>query len=226
MRKKILSLLAVLFVAATAFATFVIVKKNGAISRFKTEQLTFEQKGTSFMLNGVDVKDIANICNRDWRSSDDYERAFTEKYLEASSYPSDRKRKVYSLEFKNMLKPLIEKYAPDSMAYFNSRIADVDVPLTRCLAVGMCFYTARCIGVLTRNSNASRELGEHFWDGIWENSDMYALLPYENQYKSEGGEYDRVLIDALLWNDGHVSLVSNREVVSPYGDSGNWDWDY
>lgn len=225
MRKKILSLLAVLFVAATAFATFVIVKKNGAISRFKTEQLTFEQKGTSFMLNGVDVKDIANICNRDWRSSDDYERAFTEKYLEASSYPSDRKRKVYSLEFKNMLKPLIEKYAPDSMAYFNSRIADVDVPLTRCLAVGMCFYTARCIGALTRNSNASRELGEHFWDGIWENNDMYALLPYENQYKSEGGEYDRVLIDALLWNDGHVSLVSNREVVSPYGDSGNWDWD-
>lgn len=225
MKKKIFSLLAVLFVAATAFATFVIVKKDGKFVRSRTEQLAIEQKGSSFTLNGVDVKDIANIYNRDWRSSDDYERAFTEKYLSADLYVAARKTPVRSQKFKNMLKPLIEKYAPDSIAYFNSRIADVDVPLTRCLAVGMCFYTARCIGALTRNSNASRELGEHFWDGIWDNNDMYKLLPYENKYKSEGGEYDRVLIDALLWNDGHVSSVSNREVVSPYGDSGNWDWD-
>lgn len=225
MKKKIFSLLAVLLVAATAFATFVIVRNNGTFTRVRVEQLKFEQKGTSFTLNGIDVNDIANIYNREWRSSDDYERAFTEKYLDAGSYALDRKRKMNSLEFKAMLKPLIEKYAPDSMAYFNSRIADVDVPLTRCLAVGMCFYTARCIGVLTRNSNTSRELGDHFWDGIWDNTDMQKLLPYEMRYKSEGGEYDRVLIDALLWNDGHISLISNREVVSPYGDSGNWDWD-
>lgn len=213
MRKKILSLLAVLFVAATAFATFVIVKKNGSFSRSRTEQLAFEQNGTSFTLNGVDVKDITGIYNREWRSSDDYERAFTEKYLSSEYYAADRKNPVRSQEFKNMLKPLIEKYAPDSMAYFNSRIADVDVPLTRCLAVGMCFYTARCIGALTRNYQSNRANDEHFWDGVWNNSDTQKLLPYEGQYKAEGGEYDRVLIDALLWNDGHVSLISNREEI-------------
>ena len=225
MKKKILSLLTALLVAASAFATFVIVKKDGKFVRSRTEQLALAQNGTSFTLNGIDVKNIANIYNRDWRSSDDYERAFTEKYIDASRYALDRKRQMASLEFKTMLKPLIEKFSPDSMDYFNSRISDVDVPLTRCLATGMCFYVARCIGALTRNTPYSRSLDEHFWDGIWDNNDMYALLPYENQYKSEGGNYDRVLIDALLWNDGHVSLISYKEVVSPYGDSGNWDWD-
>ena len=60
MRKKLFSLLAVLFVAATAFATFVIVKKDGTLVRFYGDQLTFEQKGTSYALNGVDIKDIVS----------------------------------------------------------------------------------------------------------------------------------------------------------------------
>lgn len=225
MNKKLISLLALMLFATAAFATFVIVKKNGSFSRSRTEQLAFEQNGTSFTLNGIDVNDITGIYNREWRSSDDYERAFTEKYLGSEYYTFDRKSSVRSQEFKNMLKTLIEKYAPDSMAYFNSRIADVDVPLTRCLAVGMCFYTARCIGALTRNYQSNRANDEHFWDGVWDNSDVQTLLPYEGQFKVEGGEYDHMLIDALLWNDGHVSLISNREVVSVYGDSGSFDWD-
>ena len=224
MKKKIFSLIVALLLTATAFATFVIVKSNGTITRVRAEQLKFEQKGTSFTLNGIDVKDIANIYNRDWRSSDDYERAFMMKYADPNEYASDRKRQVRSQEFKVMLKPLIEKFAPDSMGYFNSRISDVDVPLTRCLATGMCFYVARCIGAMELNSPYNRVLGDDFWDGVWDNNDMYSLLPFENQYKSEGGNYDRVIIDALLWNEGHVSLVSYQEVVAPYGESTNRDW--
>lgn len=225
MKKKIIGLLAVLLVTATSFATFVIVKKDGTFSHLKTEQLTFEQKGTSFTLNGVDVENIANIYNRDWRSSDDYERAYMMKYVDAGDYASDRKRQVRSQEFKAMLKPLIEKFAPNSIEYFNSRIADVDVPLTRCLATGMCFYVARCIGALTRNTPYNHQMGDEFFEGVWNNNDMFLLLPYEDQNKSEGGEYDRVLIDALLWNEGHVSLVSYLEVVAPFGETGGRDWD-
>lgn len=225
MRKKILSLLAVLLVTATAFATFVIVKKDGTLTRTRTAQLKIEQSGTSFMLNGVEVNDIANIYNRDWRSSDDYERAFVEKYIDASYYSSDRKRQVGSQEFKAMLKPVIEYYAPESMDYFNSRISDYDAPLTRCLAIGMCFYVARCIGALEHNTPYNHDISEGFWDGVWDNPDMYQLFPYENQDKSDGGDYDRVLISALLWNSGRVSFVSYKEIVDLYGESGNWDWD-
>ena len=224
MRKKILSLLTVLFVTATAFATFVIVKKNGSLTRMKVTQLMFEQKGTSYTLNGIDVNDIANIYNREWRSADDYERAFTARYIDASNYAYDRKRQVKSSEFKAMLKPLIENYVPDSMDYFNSRISDVDVPLTRCLATGMCFYVARCMGVLDRNTPFNRTLGDDFWEGIWDNNDMFALFPYENQDKLEGGEYERVLINALLWDTGRVSLVSTLEIVTLDSESGKWNW--
>ena len=72
MRKKMLSLLAVLFVAATAFATFVIVKKDGTVISSILEKLTIEQNGESFTINGVEVKDVAHIYNKVWDKSDDY----------------------------------------------------------------------------------------------------------------------------------------------------------
>ena len=61
MKKKIFSLLAVLLVAATAFATFVIVKSNGTLITAVSDKLSFEQNGSSFTVNGIDVKDIAHI---------------------------------------------------------------------------------------------------------------------------------------------------------------------
>ena len=61
MKKKKFSLLAGLLVAATAFATFVIVKSNGTLITAVSDKLSFEQNGSSFTINGIDVKDIAHI---------------------------------------------------------------------------------------------------------------------------------------------------------------------
>ena len=226
MKKKIFSLLAVLLVAATAFATFVIVKSNGTITRVRTEQLKFEQKGTSFTLNGIDVKDIAYIDNKDWRSSGDYERAFVMKYIDSKYYAYDRKKQITSQEFKALLKTLVEKYNPDSMGYFNSRITDYDTPITRDIAAGMAYYIARCIGADTNNSPNNRTTIDNFWVGAWNNDQLLTkVLPFtHSKMIFEGGESEELIV-ALMWNGRHVSPVSSKEIIAFNAETGSFEWD-
>ncbi len=226
MKKKIFSLLAVLLVAATAFATFVIVKSNGTITRVRTEQLKFEQKGTSFTLNGIDVKDIAYIDNKDWRSSGDYERAFVMKYIDSKYYAYDRKKQITSQEFKALLKTLVEKYNPDSMGYFNSRITDYDTPITRDIAAGMAYYIARCIGADTNNSPNNRTTIDNFWVGAWNNDQLLTkVLPFtHSKMIFEGGESEELIV-ALMWNGRHVSPVSSKEIIAFNTETESFEWD-
>ena len=229
MSKKLFSLLTVLFVVATAFATFVIVKKDGTLVHINVDQLKFEQKGSSFILNGTDVQDVAYIYNKVWDSTDDYERAFTEGYLDSKYYTYDRKKQITSQEFKTMLKPLIEKYQADSMNYFNSHIADYDVPISRGVAAGMAYYTARSIGAETRNKTIFLNEIDDFWDGIGD-SGVDKVLPYFAETGVENAPQEvwwRVfggLMSAYMWNSEHMSVVSQKEVIEFDSEAYSFHW--
>ena len=109
---------------------------------------------------------------------DDYERAFTQGYLPMKYSARYRKQQITSQEFKAMLKPLIEKYSPDKMEYFNSRISDYDVPVYRGIAACMVWYVARCIGVDTNNSTLEHSSVEDVFDNLWDLPAFTDIMPY------------------------------------------------
>ena len=223
MNKKIFSLLAVLLVAATAFATFVIVKSNGTLITAVSDKLSFEQNGSSFTVNGIDVKDIAHIYNKDWDKYDDYERAFTQGYLDSKYYTYDRKKQITSQEFKAMLKTIVEKLRPDSMTYFNSRISDADEPITRGLAVAMAFYTARCIDAVQSNLVDGHTDASDFWNDIWTDN-LQQILPFAQTAMAGDENGWQEMIYAVLWNDSHISYYSDKEVVAFNEGDYLWSW--
>ena len=154
---------------------------------------------------------------------DDYERAFAKGYLAKGYYYYDRKQQITSQEFKAMLKPLVEKYSPDKMDYFNSRVSDNDVPLTRALAVGMAYYAARCIGATSRNIDTGRESAADFWDNLWDQQ-LDLVLPLSGQ-EMEGDENGwNEMIYACLWNSSHGSYYSQNEVIGFDDESSAWSW--
>jgi hypothetical protein len=226
MRKKILSLLAVLFVAATAFATFVIVKKDGTVISSILEKLTIEQNGESFTINGVEVKDIAHIYNKVWDKSDDYERGFMEGYLSSDYLTYDRKKQITSQEFRTLLRPIVERLQPDSLNYFDSRFTDYDAPITRGVATGMAYVVARCIGAEI-NNRGSWEMPENFWDGC-DNPEISRFLPHwqdvpediGDMFWREWGE----LKASWFWNGGYVSPYSGKCVVELDAVTNDFKW--
>ena len=123
-----------------------------------------------FFLDDIRIRRVAES------SAGDYERAFIKDYLDRSYMAKERTAQVRSQEFKTMLKPLITRFAPDSIAYFDEHISDADVALTRNVAVGMAYYVAICLGVDTNNNtNMQREFPEDILEYLWEPEVMHVL---------------------------------------------------
>ena len=155
---------------------------------------------------------------------DDYERAFVQGYLAKGYYYYDRKQQITSQEFKAMLKPLVEKYSPDKMDYFNSRISEVDIPITRSIAVGMVYYVANSIGAFFPNFPYpfDRTTYDDCWDNFGDNNAaMSEVLPYGLMQLNDTDFLD--VVTAALQNGGHVSLISGKEIVEYYVGEG-WHW--
>ena len=230
MKKKIFSLIAVLAVAMTAFATFVIIKSDGTLTPVSDDQIMIEQHGESFTMNGVEVSQVTNIYNKEWTYIDDYERAFTQGYLNSKYYTYDRKKQISSQEFKAMLKPLIQQFAPDSMTYFNNYITDYDVPLSRGMATCMAYYVARSIGAESNNAFTG-EFPEDIWNASSENYDQ--LLPHWQDPGEEDAPENMHwrstdfggLQTAFFWNFCHVSDYSGINVIDLDKETNSFHWD-
>ena len=157
------------------------------------------------------------------QSSTEYERAFNMGYVQNSYNIKDRASQITSLEFKSLLKPLVEKFAPDSLGYFNSRISDSDVPIIRGTAAIMAYYVARCIGA-TENNNRQHHSGEaNFWEGAW-GPELGQVLPHANDPLAESPDGWQESICGLLWNDDHVSPFSGRQVVAYVNSDECYAW--
>ena len=160
----------------------------------------------------------------------DYGRAFIKDYLDVSYMTKERSAQVKSQEFKALLQSLVQRFAPDSMTYFNNNITDLDVALTRGMAACMAYYTARCIGAETGNATIG-EQPEDIWDGDFRNYDN--LLPHwgdpgeadapENMFWRStvfGGR-----MTAWYWNFCHVSDFSGINVIALDKEKNSFHWD-
>ena len=162
---------------------------------------------------------------------DDYERAFRKDYVDGIYYNKERTSQITSQEFKALLKPLIEKFAPTKMDYFNSRISDYDLPLTRNIAVGIAYYTAICIGADTNNYMNESEQPEDFWAGCWD-PEVSQVLPHANDEPTAPVSPDdnfwmewQEIMQAVMWNSCHVSDFSNIEVIPRDKEANSYHWD-
>ena len=232
MKRLLLLIIAnLLFMAVTAFATFVIIKNDGTIVRLDVEKLPVEQSGESFTINGIDVNDIAHIYNKVWNKYDDYERAFKQGYLSSKYYTYDRKKQITSQEFKAMLKPMIEKFRPDSIDYFNNHITDYNAPLTRGMAACMAYYVARCINVETANINVVLTLPEDMWSD-WDYDVYLKVFPYIDDAGEEDYPEDKywrstgfgTVLTPWMWNHNHWSDYSNIQVIAMDFEAVSYHW--
>lgn len=156
---------------------------------------------------------------------DDYERAFTQGYLPMKYSARYRNQQITSQEFKALLKPLIEKYSPDKMEYFNSRISDYDAPVYRGIAACMVWYVARCIDVDTNNSTLEHSSVEDVFDNLWDLPAFTDIMPYAFSPLDDDVEnkWDEA-IHAILWNASHVSNISGIEIVGFDTENVKWSW--
>ena len=137
---------------------------------------------------------------------------------------------ISSQEFKSLLKTMIEKYAPSKMDYFNSRISDVDIPLTRNIATGMAYYAAICLGADTGNYSDNTEQPADFWDGCWE-PEVIEVMPHANDEPTAPiGPDDNFwmewqeIMQAVMWNHSHVSDFSGLRVLPIDKDANTYHW--
>ena len=159
----------------------------------------------------------------------DYDRAFMMGYLDNSYMLKERTKQVGSQEFKAMLKPLIQQFAPDSMTYFNNYITDYDVPLTRGMAVCMAYYVARSIGAET-NSPVGEQPTD-IWDANFAHFDQ--LLPHYQDPGEEDAPEDMFWrstvfggsMTAFYWNFCHVSDHSGINVIALDKKANEFHWD-
>ena len=176
-----------------------------------------------FYLDDIRIRRLADS------GLDDYDRAFLMDYLPSSYYQKERTAQVGSQEFKAMLKPLISKFAPDSMNYFNKYITDYEVPLTRGMAACMAYYTARSIGAETNNA-AVGEQPEDIWDGDINNYDD--LLPHWQDPGEKDAPADMFWRGTVFggrmtcwyWNFWHVSDKSGINVIGLDKEANSFHW--
>ena len=176
-----------------------------------------------FYLDDIRIRRLADS------GLDDYDRAFLMDYLNKSYFEKERTAQVQSQEFKAMLKPLIQKFAPDSMNYFNKYITDYEVPLTRGMAACMAYYTARSIGAETNNA-AVGEQPEDIWDGDINNYDD--LLPHWQDPGEKDAPADMFWRGTVFggrmtcwyWNFWHVSDKSGINVIGLDKEANSFHW--
>ena len=171
-----------------------------------------------FYLDDIRIRRLAISETRD-----EYSRAFEKEYVSDIHKTQERTKQITSQEFKALLKPLVEKIAPDSISYFNTRISDYDAPISRGTAAMMAYYVARCIGATEENSPYHRSSGDNFWDGAW-GSENSQVLPFGQTALAGSQEGWQESIYALLWNAGHVSPFSDKEVVGYVGEAEGYAW--
>ena len=176
-----------------------------------------------FYLDDIRIRRLADS------GLDDYDRAFLMDYLNKSYFEKERTAQVQSQEFKAMLKPLIQEFAPDSIGYFNRYITDYDVPLTRGMATCMAYYVARSIGAETNNA-AVGEQPEDIWDGDINNYDD--LLPHWQDPGEKDAPADMFWRGTVFggrmtcwyWNFWHVSDKSGINVIGLDKEANSFHW--
>ena len=135
---------------------------------------------------------------------------------EGSSAETEKSEWVTASTYRAMLVEMLEELAPEQMDYFDSKVKDVNLAITRGDAVRMAYYAAVCIGADDYNGYSfSSDLADS--DGrMWEAGnflelicpDVYKNIPVTMANHTWGNEFTA----AGLWNVWHVDTVSGKQV--------------
>lgn len=135
---------------------------------------------------------------------------------EGSSAETERSEWVTASTYRAMLVEMLEELAPEQMDYFDSKVKDVNLAITRGDAVRMAYYAAVCIGADDYNgysfssdlADSDGRMGEagNFLELIC--PDVYKNIPVTMANHTWGNEFTA----AGLWNVWHVDTVSGKQV--------------
>lgn len=135
---------------------------------------------------------------------------------EGSSAETEKSEWVTASTYRAMLVEMLEELAPEQMDYFDSKVKDVNLAITRGDAVRMAYYAAVCIGADDYNGYSfSSDLADS--DGrMWESGNFLELIcpdVYKNIPVSMANHtWDNEFTAAGLWNVWHVDTVSGKQV--------------
>lgn len=134
----------------------------------------------------------------------------------ASSVEKEKSEWVTASTYRAMLVEMLEELAPEQMDYFDSKVKDVNLAITRGDAVRMAYYAAVCIGADDYNgysfssdlADSDGRMGEagNFLELIC--PDVYKNIPVTMANHTWGNEFTA----AGLWNVWHVDTVSGKQV--------------
>ena len=134
----------------------------------------------------------------------------------ASSVKKEKSEWVTASTYRAMLVEMLEELAPEQMDYFDSKVKDVNLAITRGDAVRMAYYAAVCIGADDYNgysfssdlADSDGRMGEagNFLELIC--PDVYKNIPVTMANHTWGNEFTA----AGLWNVWHVDTVSGKQV--------------
>ena len=135
---------------------------------------------------------------------------------EGSSAETEKFEWVTASTYRAMLVEMLEELAPEQMDYFDSKVKDVNLAITRGDAVRMAYYAAVCIGADDYNgysfssdlADSDGRMGEagNFLELIC--PDVYKNIPVTMANHTWGNEFTA----AGLWNVWHVDTVSGKQV--------------
>lgn len=135
---------------------------------------------------------------------------------EGSSAETEKFEWVTASTYRAMLVEMLEELAPEQMDYFDSKVKDVNLAITRGDAVRMAYYAAVCIGADDYNgysfssdlADSDGRIGEagNFLELIC--PDVYKNIPVTMANHTWGNEFTA----AGLWNVWHVDTVSGKQV--------------
>lgn len=135
---------------------------------------------------------------------------------EGSSAETEKSEWVTASTYRAMLVEMLEELAPEQMDYFDSKVKDVNLAITRGDAVRMAYYAAVCIGADDYNgysfssdlADSDGRIGEagNFLELIC--PDVYKNIPVTMANHTWGNEFTA----AGLWNVWHVDTVSGKQV--------------
>lgn len=135
---------------------------------------------------------------------------------EGSSAETEKFEWVTASTYRAMLVEMLEALAPEQMDYFDSKVKDVNLAITRGDAVRMAYYAAVCIGADDYNGYSfSSDLADS--DGRIGEAGNFLELICPDVYKNipvsmANHTWDNEFTAAGLWNVWHVDTVSGKQV--------------
>ncbi|MBQ3211305.1 MAG: cellulase family glycosylhydrolase [Oscillospiraceae bacterium] len=148
----------------------------------------------------------------------DYLRAFEMAYVDEKYKSRDIDEQLSSLEYRSMLIDMMTVFECEDIPWFESKVTEADMPLSRGAAIIMSYYAAVCMGADNYNNSFDHERAEadgKFWDvGAFDPNTLFPDCLENISVEMNGQTWDNEYTAAFLWNVWHSSPYSGEQTVA------------